>query len=184
MLPSALRRKSDSPAGKKGNAAGLAALTKEEPPAAQSVVATTSPVPAAPAAAAPVVDKTAAAPQRPPPRPSDAGAVPQLNRYVRSQLPKGEVSSTASLYSNKYATGCCTHDTHMLSADRDIPRAYQSFRWDLLLSAAPLHLAHKLFIYLLIHRVFPSRSADLKHADAFQVSPALLARRVTRLFYQ
>lgn len=91
MLPLAFRRKSESPAGKKGNAAGLAALTKEEP-TAQSVVATTSPALAAPAASAPAVDKTTAAPQRPPPRPSDAGAVPQLNRYVRSQLPKGEVS--------------------------------------------------------------------------------------------
>ena len=91
MLPLAFRRKSESPAGKKGNAAGLAALTKEES-TAQSVVATTSP---APAASAPVVDKTTAAPQRPPPRPSDAGAVPQLNRYVRSQLPKGEVRLVA-----------------------------------------------------------------------------------------
>ena len=87
MLPSAFRRKSDATAGKKGNAAGLAALAKEEPSTAQSVVATTSPAPAVPA---PVADKTTA-PQRPPPRPSEAGAVPQLNRYVRSQLPKGEV---------------------------------------------------------------------------------------------
>lgn len=90
MLPSAFRRKSDANAGKKGNAAGLAALTKEETPTAQSVVATTSPAPAAPA---PVAEKTAAAPQRPPPRPSEAGAVPQLNRYVRSQLPKGETGT-------------------------------------------------------------------------------------------
>ena len=89
MLPSAFRRKSDATAGKKGNEAGLAALTKEETSnAAQSVVATTSPAPVAPA---PIADKTPAAPQRPPPRPSEAGAVPQLNRYVRSQLPKGEV---------------------------------------------------------------------------------------------
>ena len=92
MLPSAFRRKSDSPASKKGNAAGLAALTKEEPPAARSVVATTSPAPAAPAAGAPTAEKTAAAPQRPPPRPSDAGAVPQLTRYVLSKLTKGELS--------------------------------------------------------------------------------------------
>ncbi|KAL3136456.1 hypothetical protein ABBQ38_005712 [Trebouxia sp. C0009 RCD-2024] len=91
MLPAAFRRKSDATAGKKGNAAGLAALTKEETSTpAQSVVATTSPAPAAPA---PSVDKTTAAPQRPPPRPSEAGAVPQLNRYVRSQLPKGEAGT-------------------------------------------------------------------------------------------
>lgn len=89
MLPAAFRRKSDATAGKKSNAAGLAALTKEETSTpAQSVVATTSPAPAAPA---PSAEKTTAAPQRPPPRPSEAGAVPQLNRYVRSQLPKGEV---------------------------------------------------------------------------------------------
>ena len=93
-MPSAFRRKSDSPAGKKDNSAGLAALTKEDPPAnAQSVVATTAPAPVAPA---PVADVKSAAPQRPPPRPSEAGAVPQLNRYVRSQLPKGEVSLVAA----------------------------------------------------------------------------------------
>ncbi|DBA86816.1 TPA: hypothetical protein ACH3X2_005399 [Trebouxia sp. C0005] len=84
MMPAALRRKLDSPASKKqGNAAGLAALTKEEPPAVtQTIVANTAPVL--------VNDSKAAAPQRPPPRPSEAGTVPQLNRYVRSQLPKGE----------------------------------------------------------------------------------------------
>ena len=87
MMPAALRRKLDSPASKKqGNAAGLAALTKEEPPTVtQTIVANTAPVL--------VNDSKAAAPQRPPPRPSEAGTVPQLNRYVRSQLPKGEVCS-------------------------------------------------------------------------------------------
>ncbi len=85
-MPAALRRKLDSPASKKeANRAGLAALTKEEQPAiTQSIVANTAPTVA-------VVDSKAAAPQRPPPRPSEAGAVPQLNRYVRGQLPKGEV---------------------------------------------------------------------------------------------
>ena len=132
MLPSAFRRKSDSPASKKGNGAGLAALTKEEPASAQSVVATTSTAPAAPA---PVADKATAAPQRPPPRPSDAGAVPQLNRYVRSQLPKGEVSLPVDLSlarvtkrSDNLRYCGCVHDTNVLLADRHIPRAYQSLR--------------------------------------------------------
>ena len=84
MIPAALRRKMESPAGKKDNRAGLEALTKEDAPVAtQSIVANTGPVV--------VADTKAAAPQRPPPRPADAGSVPQLNRYVRAQLPKGEV---------------------------------------------------------------------------------------------
>lgn len=85
MIPAALRRKSDSPATKKDNKAGLEALTKEELPAATpTIVASTAPVT--------VADAKAAAPQRAPPRPAEAGSVPQLNRYVRAQLPKGEVS--------------------------------------------------------------------------------------------
>ena len=84
MLPAAFRRKHDSPASKKDNKAGLAALTREEEPViTQPVVANTAPVM--------VAENKAAAPQRPPPRPSEAGTVPQLNRYVRRQLPKGEV---------------------------------------------------------------------------------------------
>lgn len=125
MLPSAFRRKSDANAGKKGNAAGLAALTKEETPTAQSVVATTSPAPAAPA---PVAEKTAAAPQRPPPRPSEAGAVPQLNRYVRSQLPKGEVRMplrpllawVTDMSENRRHCDF-VHEIIMLFADRHVP---------------------------------------------------------------
>ena len=190
MLPAAFRRKSDSPASNKGNAAGLAALTKEEPPAAQSVVATTSPAPAAPAAAAPAVDKAAAAPQRPPPRPSDAGAVPQLNRYVRSQLPKGEVSSIASFSRQERPTAM------LVVAVRMTPTCWlQTGTYHELIRAlgktcrSALHHAscvQAICPFLSTHALHSpqSQSADLKHTDSSQVSHALLARKVTRLYYQ
>ena len=85
MMPAALRRKLESPNAKAGKAAVGAHVDLPLEAQAQSIANVANVAPA------PVPDVKSAAPQRPPPRPADAASVPQLNAYVRAQLPKGEV---------------------------------------------------------------------------------------------
>lgn len=82
MMPAALRRKLESPNAKAGKSAVGAHVDLPLEAQAQSTAVVAPPA---------VPDGKAAAPQRAPPRPADAASVPQLNAYVRAQLPKGEV---------------------------------------------------------------------------------------------
>lgn len=107
MMPAAFRRKLDSPA----KSAKPAVVAKEE---SAPVIQAPSIAPLAPVAPSTVPDGKAAAPQRAPPRPADAAAAPQLNKYARAQLPKGEVIMSPTDLSASNCL-CCPARTHTVN---------------------------------------------------------------------